>query len=304
MLMSIRPLLVFGFVLAWSSAALAQGDQAARLKQEGTDAFIQKDWPIALQKFEEAYAVSKDPTFLFNQARTLESMQELPRALDAIEEFERLATPELKAKVTGLAEVVTAIRARVATLIVKSNVTGAEIRVNDRVVQKVTQPETRVRVTRGPLRLAVVAESYFPCTLTFNDLRPSETRSVTCDLSSRSNRGLLSVQSTAGAALKIDGTARGFVPFEGDLPVGTHQIELAKDGYDTYQSSIVVQAGSTRAFDRQLQKSPGIFSKWWFWTGIGVVAAGTAVTIYAVTTEKDPTRGSINPGVIRTGFSY
>jgi hypothetical protein len=282
----------------------AQPDPVAQLKQEGTDAFLAKDWPLALRKFEEAYAISKDPTFLFNEARTLEALQELPRAMDALDKFEELASPELKAKVVGLDDIRIAIRQRVATLQIHANVTGAEIRLNDRVVQKVTSEQTQVRVTRGALTLSVVAEGYFPCTTPITDLQPAEIRNVHCTLASRATQGILIVKSTNGAAVTVDGASKGFVPFEGMVATGAHQIELRKEGCEFYRTSVLVKAGETRQFDYELQKSAGLLSKWWFWTGIGVLAVGTGVTIYALTKEKDVTPGSISPGVVRTGIAF
>jgi hypothetical protein len=292
-------------VLAFTHVSWAQDEQVAKLKEEGTAAFMQKDWTTALQKFEQAYALSKDPTFLFNQARTLESAQDLPRALDTIEEFQKLASPELKAKVVGLDDIAKGIRNRVATLVVRTNVAGAEIRINDRVAPKKTSlPETPVRVTREPVRLALVMENYFPCNLSINDLQASETRVVTCELASRSTRGVLSVNSTPGATLSVDGAPHGMVPFESDLTAGTHPIEISKEGFETYKSSVVVRVGEKTSLSHELSNTPGITSRWWFWTGIGVVAVGATVTVIALSTERSPDRGTIDPGTVRTGLRF
>jgi tetratricopeptide (TPR) repeat protein len=293
--------IVASVILFISHGAFAQSEDIAQLKKEGTAAFEQKDWTTALQKFEQAYALSKDPTFLYNQARTLESAQELPRALDAIEEFERLAAPELKAKVNGLDQVVKGIRDRVVTLVVRANIADAEVRVNDRVMQKTALPETRIRVTRGPISFSVVKESYYPCTKLLTDLQAAETREITCELASRSTRGFLSVKSTSGATVAIDGAPRGMVPFEGDLIAGTHAIELSKDGYEPFRSSLAIAAGESKQFAHDLDKTPSITGKWWFWTGIGVVVAAGVVTVVALSTERTPDKGTIQPGTIRTG---
>jgi hypothetical protein len=299
------------FVTGAPQTAFAQealSPEVLQLKQQGTDAFMQKDWPTALQKFEQAYAQSKDPTFLYNQARTLESMQELPRALDAVEEFDKLASAELKAKVNGLAEVMTSMRARVATLTIRTNVADAEVRINDRVIQKTVLPETRVRFTRGPIKLSLVAEGYLPCLVSSGEiesvLAKNGAGAVVCELKSRSTTGILHVRSTLGASLRLDGTARGMVPFDDNLTAGPHSIELSKEGFEQYKSSVVITAGQEKTVQTDLVKTPGITSQWWFWTAIGVVVvgAGTAVTVYALNTERDAVPGSL--GTIKTGFSY
>jgi len=45
----------------------------------------------------------------------------------------------------------------------------------------------------------------------------------------------------AGAQLFIDGEARGPVPWEGDLPAGTHQLEVRADGYENHVEQINLQ---------------------------------------------------------------
>lgn len=50
----------------------------------------------------------------------------------------------------------------------------------------------------------------------------------------------------SGAQLFIDGEARGPVPWEGDLPAGTHQLETRADGYEPHVEQI------------RLQKSPRV----------------------------------------------
>jgi hypothetical protein len=48
----------------------------------------------------------------------------------------------------------------------------------------------------------------------------------------------------SGAQLFIDGQARGPVPWEGDLPAGTHQLEVRAEGYGNHVEQIQVQKSS------------------------------------------------------------
>ena len=45
-------------------------------------------------------------------------------------------------------------------------------------------------------------------------------------------------------------------------------------------------------------RSKPITARWWFWTGIGVIVVGaaTAVTVYALTTERSAPTGNFSPG--------
>ena len=42
------------------------------------------------------------------------------------------------------------------------------------------------------------------------------------------------------------------------------------------------------------ESSNSIFKKWWFWTGIGVVAAGTTAYLVASHNSSAPTLGTVN----------
>jgi PEGA domain len=307
--LALSALTLVAFLALGSQQAFAQDEaqtkQAAALKQEGADAFARKDWTAALQKFDEAYALSKDPAFLFNRARTLEAMEDLPRAVDAIEEFDKLASVDLKGKVVGLAEITAGMRNRVAVIALKTNVASAEIRINDRVVQKTVAGVTKVRVTRASnVRVQVSAEGYYPCLREVKQLAPGEEREEVCELNSQATRGLLVVQSTTGASIKVDGVPRGNVPFEGDLTAGPHEVELSMDGYETARPAILIEVSKTKRLSVDLAKKAGIASKWWFWTGIGAVLIGGGIATYVLTRPGDPTPGSIKPGVIATGLSF
>jgi hypothetical protein len=66
----------------------------------------------------------------------------------------------------------------------------------------------------------------------------------------------------------------------------------------------VIVAGERRTLDVLLEGDAPITKKWWFWTGLAVVAIGTTVTIIALTTERGPDAGSVAPGRISAGLSF
>ena len=45
---------------------------------------------------------------------------------------------------------------------------------------------------------------------------------------------------------------------------------------------------------------PGLTSKWWFWTGVGLFATGVGVTLWYLVAqpESDAGTGSISPGQV------
>ena len=48
----------------------------------------------------------------------------------------------------------------------------------------------------------------------------------------------------AGAQLFIDGQPRGPVPWEGDLPAGSHSLEIRAEGYQTHTEQLRLQKSS------------------------------------------------------------
>jgi PEGA domain len=60
------------------------------------------------------------------------------------------------------------------------------------------------------------------------------------------NEGVLDVSSAAvGVRIAIDGRAVGTQNWHGSLPVGSHRLQLARDGFLTQEQDVQVQAGST-----------------------------------------------------------
>ena len=56
--------------------------------------------------------------------------------------------------------------------------------------------------------------------------------------------------------------------------------------------------GDKRDVDLELRPTPGITSKWWFWTGIGAVVLGGVATAIVVTRERPHSNGTFGPGSV------
>lgn len=101
-----------------------------------------------------------------------------------------------------------------------------------------------------------------------------------------------------GAELSVDGKPLGHAPAEAQLAPGNHVIVASYDGYRSKEVSAVVVEGQRKEVDLALDKSPPITARWWFWTGIGVVAVGAGVLTVALLTEKPAGSGDIPPGQV------
>jgi hypothetical protein len=91
--------------------------------------------------------------------------------------------------------------------------------------------------------------------------------------------------------VKVDGRLVGDAPLEVQVPAGTHQLSMHRDGYEDASTSTVIAVGERKEVSLRLESTPSIFGRWWFWTGVGVVVAGGAAVTVALLTEKNADRG-------------
>ena len=193
-------------------------------------------------------------------------------------------------------------------MILSSPVAGAEIRLGRQVVGTTKPGQTIFRVNAGPQTLAVTHKDFFPFERALT-LAAGKIETVDVVLASRTEEALLRVTSpVSGAAVTIDGKAMGNVPVESPAKPGQHRIALRRDGYDPAETSVVVVVGENKEVSIPMAVHETITSKWWFWTGIGVVLVAGGIFAYvAATTEKDPSAGTIPPGTVKAeswGFRF
>ncbi|MBS2013651.1 MAG: PEGA domain-containing protein [Deltaproteobacteria bacterium] len=287
------------------SAAPAPVDED---KRKGDEASAELRYMDAIGHYERSYAATKNPAVLYNMGRAYQSLADFPKALDKLEEFAEKAPPDLKARVPQLDALLAEVRGRVATVIISAQVSGAEIRLGDKILGKTKVGQTILRVNAGPQTLTVRHPDYFESTRALT-LAAGKVETADVVLTSRAQEALVTVTSpVSGANVSMDGRAIGVVPAQTGAKPGQHRITLTRDGYDPAETSIVVKAGEDRQVSVPMATHETITSKWWFWTGIGVIVAGGVVaTIVIVNTEKDPTSGTIPPGTVKAesfGFRF
>ena len=280
---------------ASASASVLAGPSAADIKARGDAAFDALLYEDALRAYQEAYALSADPALLYNQAQALKALGRYPQALAMFERFGTDAPPALLARVPGLSKLVAEVRARVAVLRVACNVDGAQVIVGDRVIGE-TGKLGEVALDAGSVTLVVQREGYFPVRRPVQ-LVGGGTTAIDVELLPRATAGVLSVIVEPPAArVTIDGKFQGDAPIELVLPAGTHDVALSSPGYEPLSSKAVVAADARGEVRLTMQATPSITSRWWFWTGVGVVVVGGVALTIALTTDRAPPTGSFSPG--------
>ena len=285
---------------AWaqSTPKVSKSDkaEAARLKKEADSLMDQDRHADALALYARAYELTSDPALLYNQGRALESLGEYPEALEKLERFDREASPALRAKVPGLPDLLADLRGRIATVVVTTNAPGARLLVRDKAAGTI-EKETRIRTRAGSATIEVVAEGYAPFKKEL-DLPGGTVTKVDAQLSPKKKDALVLVRTRPSADIAVDGKPIGRSPLELRLAPGQHTVVARASGHETEKIPMTLAAGDRRELDVELREPPGVLSRWWFWTAIGVAVAGGAVGAYALTQERSPDRGTFGGGLV------
>jgi tetratricopeptide (TPR) repeat protein len=285
--------------LAWCGLGYAQSPAdpvAAELKQKGDAAIEAGLYDEALDAYSRALTVEPTPALHYNRGRALQALGRNAEALAEFESFERAATSELKAAVPRLPEMMAAVRSRIAELTVSCDVPGATLHLAER---ELRLPQgSALRLDPGDYTLEVTAPSHDPWSLKVS-LRAGEARAVVATPLATDERGLLSVTSTVvGATVQIDGQMMGTVPVDARLAPGEHRVLVSHPDFHQGQSQVVLKAREQRQLKVELDRLPYLYERWWFWTALGVLAAGGVALGVALSTEQSASSGDIPPGRI------
>lgn len=307
--MTVRLLASVVALLALVSPGLSRADEApseaarvAEIKKRGDVAMDTGNPTDAYAAYVEAYAISKEPALLYNKGRALQALGDFPKALVELRAFQREAPLELKARVPGLARMIAELEDRVTTVTLACDTMRARITIRDRHVGECPLAEPLVLVS-GRAKLEIVADGYFPYVREV-DLPPGGASTFDVRLNSRVTSGVLVVRSSvSNAVVSIDGARSGMAPTESFVPPGEHTIEVHREGYRSAMRRSVVVAGERREVDVTLDVDHGLLTRWWFWTGVGVVVAGGVALAVATQAERSPEPGTVAPGVVTGGLS-
>jgi hypothetical protein len=277
-------------------SAHAQPSVSADLKKRGDQLFDQSKFAEAYDYYEKAYAAHPDPALLYNQGRALESMGEYPEAIGKLEYFKTEAPPALVAKVQVDA-LLAEMRARLATLTIRSNVDNAELLLRG----KSLGPMERKRIvsTRaGTAEIELRAPGFDTMKRTV-DLPRGAALDVEMNLTPTAKQGVIAIASNpTGSDVIVDDRPLGISPLETKVPAGQHTIVLRHEGYDEQRVGVTVGINERRDVNVDLPEKRSVFGRWYFWAGIGVLATGGIIAAAALI-DKPAEKGSFTPDQTR-----
>jgi hypothetical protein len=283
--------LAIAFVLG---GAMARADdttaRANDLKKSGDKAMDALRYDDAIAAYTEAYALSHDPTVIYNRGRVHQARADYPQALDDLERFEREASPELLKRVPRLAPLLAELRAKVAVLTIKCEMAGARVLLREKVIGE-TPIASPIRTNAGPAVIEVTREGFTPFREE-TDLKGGATTVIEAKLVKVVPlQAVLVVRAVGALDVTVDGARLGKPPVETTVNPGTHRVTAEGDGVEPSSTSVVVAAGERKEVSLELAHRPSVVSRWWFWTGAAVVVAAGVVLTYAVLTEKSAPSG-------------
>lgn len=269
---------------------------AAALKTRGDEEMDHLNFQQALQDYERAYQLSMDPALLYNRARALQSLNRMPEATELLEKFDRDAPPALKVKVPQLPQMLAEFRSRVGVLTIDCAENGARILVNGRVVGTTPLPDRAIRVNAGPTIVEVTKEGAAPFRTELSVLASGATVQVKLV---RKTTVLVVGATPPALESTLDGKSGPGTPMEVSVSPGKHLLVLIRPGYYDLQTATVVAPGERKELTFTLESKP-ITTRWWFWSGIvAVVAAGVIIPSLALSIERGPDKGNIEPFIVR-----
>jgi hypothetical protein len=281
-----------------AAAPASPEERAATLKKQGDAAMDALRYDEAIDAYTQAYALSPDPALLYNRGRVHQARGEWPAALADLERFSHDATPELRQRVPKLDELLAEARGHVATVTITSNVDGARVLVRKTQVGTTPIPGP-LQLDSGPALVEVLAEGFFDWRREL-ELKGGATTVLVAQLGTKSTSGVLRVSAlTPGTRVRIDEAAASSAPAEAIVLAGVHRVVIHADGYDDRETNVVVGAGETKEVTLEPEKRPALTSRWWFWTGVGVVVVAGATVTYALLTSKPADKGDqFQPGQV------
>ena len=273
-----------------------QNTEAAHLKNAADVLMDQDRYADAVVLYQRAYELSSDPALLYNQGRAFEALGDYPTALEKLEIFERDASPATRARVPGLKELIIDLRGRIATIVVRTNAPAARLLVRQK-DEGIINTEKRLSTRAGAASIEVDAEGFEPFHRDL-ELSAGAVVVVEANLTPKKRDALVVVRTTPSVDLLFDGKALGRSPLQLRATPGPHELVARGDGFYEQRIPMTLALGDRRDVELEMKSTPGIASKWWFWTGIGVLIAGGVATAIVLTTEKPHTNGTFNPGSV------
>jgi hypothetical protein len=249
------------------SGAARQAYEAAMLL------FNNHDCARALEKYRQAYALSKDSRLLFDMAVCERDLRSYARMQTLLLRYEKEEDARLSpAQRADIDAALAAIHNLVGTVRLTVNEGGASVSLDGELVGT-TPLDATLDVDLGRHTL-VVAKSGFQTAEQTIEIAGGNEASVGVTLSARMPTGQVHIVAGPGATIVLDSKDATRDRFDGALPAGSHDLEVTAPGKRPYRTRLDLGDGDNRTLDVTLQDDRRAPIWPWLVGGAAVVAGG------------------------------
>jgi hypothetical protein len=255
--------------------------------QQGVALFREQNYDAALAEFHGAYGISGEPIVLYNLGLTYKALFRYGEAMEILERYLAESAsrghPVAKDRRAEVESIVTEMRSLLADVTIVLTPPDAILHIDGRPVALAI--DGVVKLPAGSHVIDASAPDYMAGRREITVVAGTP-QSVPLALAAIPRTGTVTITaSQIGARIKVDGKELGPAPVTMELGAGGHQVEVMAPGYAPGRSELAVAAGQSRTVNIVLELPPvarettPLYERWWFWAGVGVVAAGTVGTI-------------------------
>jgi hypothetical protein len=245
----------------------------------------QQEWSEALAEFAESYRISPSASVLFNIGYCQRALGQYVAALETFRRF--LAEPSADAlgaqrgQAEGFAREIELRVVHLTVVVPEPLRRRAEVSVDGHVMALGGGGELALTLDPGRHTVQVRHEGYRPL---FADRDLSAGASERVDVTLERLPARLAVTSNvSGALVRLDGERVGTVPYAADVPPGRRRLEVSAPHFLPHRSVINLVPGAPVRVTADLSREPtSLLRQWWFWSAIGAVVTGAAVTTYVL----------------------
>ena len=283
--------LAMALALCAGSARAQDTAEARAAFQQGVRMLEDARYAEAVSALERSLAIREVPPVLYNLALAYRGTGAYLRAIASFERFLAVAAPR-EALRGDAATIVAELRRSLARVHLVVRGASTDVRVDDRPVSPGDLDDT---LPMDPGRHVIEARraGYRPAQRMVN-LAPGATEEVALDAAEAPLPSTLQVEANVPeASIVLDGRERGRGTFEGELPAGTHALEVSAASHSTERRDLELAPGRRERVVITLAQRPSVLTRWWFWTGAAVVVAGLVVGgVLLFSGTADPVQGT------------
>lgn len=255
--------------------------------QQGVALFREQNYDAALAEFHGAYGISGEPIVLYNVGLTYKALFRYGEATEILERYLAESAshghPVAKDRRAEVESLVAEMRSLLADVTIVLTPPDATLHIDGRPVT--LGIEGIVKLPAGSHVIDAGAPDYMAGRREITVVAGTP-QTVPLALAAIPHTGMVTITaSQIGARIMVDGKELGPAPVTVELGAGGHQVEVVAPGFAPGRSELAVAPGQARTVNIVLELPPvaretaPFYERWWFWAGVGVVAAGAVGTI-------------------------